>query len=273
METTLTLEDIDKFQLYLSGRGLSNNTIDGYSTDVKMFFVELSLTSCSPTDFPGLAARWMNLAKSNQVAPKTVRRRGTSIRSFNKFLGLPPILEDYSMPPLQQHIPHPLPGLKPDLEKLVARCRTEEQTALVGFLGYLGLRLFEALGISPSSFDMNTMTLTVWGKRGKKRVLPITHSAWELISPAYLTAVVYGNPRVVNYSDRGARSFITELGSKVGISRPISSHDLRATFATLSYAEHKDIQALRIWLGHDSIETTQMYVAVAIETLRKAGEF
>jgi site-specific recombinase XerD len=273
METIPTLDAIDQYQQYLYGRGLLPDTIKGYSTDVKMFFVESSLTSCSLTDWPALVAKWMNQAKSNRVAAKTVRRRATSIKSFNKFLGLPPILVDYNMPPLEEHVPHPLPGLKSDLEKLSDRCRTEEQSALIGFLGYEGLRLFEALGVSPADIDVASMMLTVWGKRGKKRVIPITPSAWIHISPAYLTALVYNNPRVVNYSDRGARNYITELGGKVGISRPISSHDLRATFATLSYAEHKDIEALRIWLGHDSIETTQMYVSIAIETLRKAGEF
>lgn len=273
METTPTLDAIDRFQRYLSDRGLLQNTIDGYSTDVKMFFLESNLTSCSPTDFPSLAAQWMNRAKGNRVAAKTIRRRATSIKSFNKFLGLPPILVDYSMPPLEQHVPHPLPGLKGDLVKLADRCWTEEQSALIGFLGYEGMRLFEALGASPDDIDVPTMMLTVWGKRGKKRVIPITPSAWTLISPAYLTALIYGNKRIINYSDRGARNFITELGCKVGISRPISSHDLRATFATLSYAEHRDMEALRIWLGHDSIETTQLYVSIAIEALRKAGEF
>lgn len=206
------------------------------------------------------------------MAPKTVRRRATSIRSFAKFCGLPPILEDYSMPPLGDHIPHPLPGLDRDLTSLIDNCKTEEQLALIGLLGLMGLRLFEALSLTVDDFDIHTMTLTVWGKRGKKRVLPITKRAWECISPAYLTCAVMKYKLIISYSDRGARSFITELGVKCRISRPIASHDLRATFATISYARHKDIEALRIWLGHDSIETTRMYVAIAIEVLRKAGE-
>lgn len=137
----------------------------------------------------------------------------------------------------------------------------------------MGLRLFEALTVTVDDIDIKTMTLTVWGKRGKKRRLPITDRAWTYITQAYLTSVVYNYKNVVSYSDRGARNFITELGVKVGLSRSISSHDLRATFATLSYAKHRDIEALRIWLGHDSIETTRLYVEIAMEVLRKTGEF
>lgn len=177
------------------------------------------------------------------------------------------------MPPLGDHIPHPLPGLDDDLTSMLHNCKTEEQYALIGLLGLMGLRLFEALGVAPEDINVKEMTLTVWGKRNKKRVLPITSRAWSYISPAYLTAVIHKRNRLVNYSDRGARNFITELGARVGVSRPIASHDLRATFATLSYAKHRDIEALRIWLGHDSIETTRMYVAIAIEVLRQAGEF
>ena len=176
------------------------------------------------------------------------------------------------MPPIGDHIPHPLPGLGEDLESLIARCRTEEQLALIGLLGYMGLRLFEALGMTIDDINVKEMTLTVWGKRGKRRVLPITPRAWECISAAYCTALINKQKNLIIYSDRGARNFITELGAKVGISRPIASHDLRATFATMSYAKHRDIEALRIWLGHDSIETTRMYVAIAMEVLRTTGE-
>lgn len=185
------------------------------------------------------------------------------------------------MPPLGDHIPHPLPGLNEDLTSMLDTCKTEEQRALVALLGLMGLRLFEALSITTKDIDVHKMTLTVWGKRGKKRVLPITDRAWMYISSAYLSALVNVTQQsgvvlylnLVNYSDRGARNFITELGAKIGVTRPIASHDLRATFATLSYAKHRDIEALRIWLGHDSIETTRLYVAIAIEVLREAGEF
>ncbi len=177
------------------------------------------------------------------------------------------------MPPLEEQIPHPLPGLDKDLQTLLNLCWTDEQRALVALLGLEGLRLFEALGIKTSDIDPNTMMLTVWGKRSKRRTIPITPRAWTYLAPAYLMAVISGRELIVVYSDRGARNFITDLGAKARLSRPISSHDLRATFATMSYATHKDIQALRIWLGHDSIETTQMYVAIAIDALRAAGVF
>lgn len=273
METTPTLDAIDPFRQSLYDLGLLENTVDAYSTDVKMFFLECNLTYCQTADFPSMAANWMNRAKDNKLAAKTIRRRATSIRKFAAFCGLPPILVGYKMPPLEEQIPHPLPGLDQDLQALLDLCRTEEQHALIALLGLEGLRLFEALQVRPLDVDPSTMMLTVWGKRGKKRIIPITPRAWVYLAPAYLSALIRGSEYIVDYSDRGARSFITDLGGKARLSRSISSHDLRATFATLSYAKHRDIQALRIWLGHDSIETTQMYVAIAIEALRAAGEF
>jgi site-specific recombinase XerD len=271
-ETTLTTDCIDPFQRWLYEKGRSPNTIKAYSTDVRMLFLELELTSFQELELPLLTARWMNQTKRVKSA-KTLRRRLTALRELSCYLGLDPLLPKFNLPNPGKSDPHPLPNLLKDLEALIANCKNDNQRCLIALLGYEGMRMCEALGITPDNVDIKEGTITVWGKGDKKRVIPLTTRAEEFILPRVITARIKNLPTLVEYSDRGARYFVTELGAKACISRPIASHDLRATFATLAYVQTKDGAAVQAWLGHESFDTTRGYIEVALPAMRLAGNF
>lgn len=270
---TIQIPDaIDLYRQSLYEKGLSENTLKGYSSDVSMFFEELELMCCEAADLPTLTMAWVAKSKADKREPKTIRRRVTAMRQFALMFGVPNLLVGHKLPPIGQQIPHPLPGLNKDLQEMLDLCQTDSQEALVALCGLLGLRLFEALGTRIEDFNLQTMKLRVWGKNNKVRFLPISQRAWRHLNARYTNILLGGGKFLIDYSDRGGRNFITELGRKAGVSRPIASHDLRSTFATLSWAKSKDIMALRYLLGHESIETTRMYVEVAEEALREAGD-
>jgi site-specific recombinase XerD len=182
-------------------------------------------------------------------------------------------MEDYKLPVMQQPTPHPLPRLNEDLTKLLDCCDNNNKRALVALLGLEGMRLHEALGLNVTCIDTKEMTIYVNGKGGKVRILPITERAFTYLAPAYLDSCIAGKQKIVEYSDRGARLCITDLGRRAQITREISSHDLRATFATLAYQAKKDIRLVQYWMGHGSIVTTQRYIGFSMEDLKNAGSF
>jgi integrase/recombinase XerD len=197
----------------------------------------------------------------------------TSLREFARWAGIPILLPGFKLPTPAPTIPHPLPGLKSDIEALLNNCIKPRQYGLIALLGYQGLRLCEALAVQPKHFDVREMTLQVWGKGDKKRILPITTNAEPHLFPVLIDAQLNNSQSVIGYSDRGARHFISSLGVRAQLSRPISSHDLRMTFATCAFADTKDIRVVQEWLGHSDVTTTQGYLAGNIETMRAAGEF
>lgn len=207
------------------------------------------------------------------VEPRTSRRRLASLREYGVCVGVNPLLPGFKLPSVSQAIPHPLPGLEADLTRMLDACTTDKQRCLVALLGLEGLRLTEALELRPSDFDLTDMTIKVWGKGDKSRMIPITQKAWPYIFPQLISASVGKLEKVIPYSDRGARLFITELGCTAKVSRSVASHDLRATFATLAYADKKDIRAVQAWLGHADISTTQTYVQASMDSMRLVGEF
>jgi len=188
-------------------------------------------------------------------------------------MGCGDILQDLTMPIPAKPTPHPLPGGIRDLHALLAACRNDQQRALIGFLGFEGMRIGEALLMRPRDIDMHEKTLRVWGKGSKVRIIPFTRKGQELVLPLYLDRIFTDRDApMISYSYRHARSIITDLGIYAGITRPISSHDLRATFATLAYAKTRDAKAVQNWLGHASGDTTAIYIDVPMETLRVVGE-
>lgn len=197
----------------------------------------------------------------------------TSLREFAKWAGIDSLLPGFKLPTAGQSVSLALPGLEDDIQALLRCCKKDKQRALIALLGLEGMRLNEALEIRPKDFDIREMTITVWGKGDKVRIIPLTEKAWPHLHPALINAMLMHEERVVDYSDRGARHFITELGVAAGISRPIASHDLRRTFATCAYAHVKDLRVIQGWLGHADLATTQGYLAGNMEAMRAAGEF
>lgn len=270
---TLTREHIAQFQLWCLGRGRSQNTAKSYSTDLRMFFDELDLYSVETKDYQARIAEWMSMNRRVKQ-PKTLNRRMASAREFGYFAGLGKVLEGYNLPSAAQAEPHPLPGGMADLQKLLDLADSETERALVAMLGLEGMRIAEAMDLKPEDIDFVEEKITIWGKGDKVRVIPLTERAKPYIIPLYLTTSIHRpGTKMIQLSDRGARMAITGLGKKARLSRLISSHDLRATCATLCYEHTKDSVAVQALLGHADPRTTAIYIAVGFAKLREAAAF
>jgi len=156
--------------------------------------------------------------------------------------------------------------------RLIAATEYENRKALVALCGLCGCRIGEALAIKPCDFDLQNMMLTIRGKADKTRVVPVGTRAWKILQMPVTRAFVSGGGEVVGLKDRFARRIISDLGLKAGLIRPIRSHDLRATFATAIYDSTLDIRVVQELLGHASVETTQLYTGITLDTMRKAVE-
>lgn len=272
MATIDLQEATDLIRRWLSRKGKADNTVKAYSTDIKMFFLEMDLSTVSVAELETIASNWMN-QRRRKVTPKTLARRITSMRALGACLGVP-VLSDYSAPTAVPALPHPLPGLIKDLEAMLAVAHTPLQRTLIGLTGLCGLRIGEAREVGPDDFDLHNMSLRVRGKGDKTRIVPISKLAWSVISPSVLSAMLNKSPTVIVVADRHARLVLTRLGERAGISRPVSSHDMRATFATVAYKNSgNNIRAVQQLLGHSSVVQTQLYVGTSFDEMRDAASF
>lgn len=223
-----------------------------------------------PDGFAGtldnIARAYINAVRSH-LKPKTVTRKITAIRSYGKHVGQD-LLVGYRAPTPLRAVPHPLDGGTDDVMAMVAAAHDPRQVALVVLGGMVGLRVSESLAALPTDLDPHRMMLRVQGKGDREREVPVSQTAWRLLAPA--VALAWPDKRLAPYSDRRARQIITDCARWAGISRPVASHDLRATFATEAYRRCLDLRAVQELLGHASSVTTEGYVKASERAMKAA---
>lgn len=259
----------------MTARGRSENTIRAYIGDLELF-----LAYAGPVipqdDFNYAATNWLNQHRA-VWSPKTATRRLTSLRQFAKWSKwMADDLAEYRPPIAGKAMPHPLPEGLDGVRRMIAAAEPNRKVqALIGLCGLAGLRCAEALSVGPDAFDGPQRALTVRGKGDRTRVVPLSPEAWSVVNPARVDALIDSDrlgfmPMVVGYKDRFARHAITTAGLKAGLSRHVSSHDLRATFATAMYDQSLNLRAVQEVLGHANMKTTEGYTEIPLSTLRSA---
>lgn len=274
METTLTTECIEDYLRWLLDPQYSNSahTIKAYSSDIRMFFREWRVESFQAQELNSLAAAWLKWSReTRKLSASTIVRRKAALRSFSRFIQMDgAFLPHFQAPSIPQRNPHPLPGLEDDLEALINVASSDEARALVACLGYQGMRMHEALSQPLSKINFVEGAIEIIGKGDKERRVPITRNGVKYIMPMYVRAMCAGVSNLIGLQDRTARNLITNMGERAGLSRAISSHDLRATFATVVYRDTKDIRLVQVLLGHADINTTQIYIGLTFDQMREA---
>jgi integrase/recombinase XerC len=142
-----------------------------------------------------------------------------------------------------------------------------------------GLRVAELCGLRPGDVDLRVGTVTVWGKGGKQRQVPITPpavaalGAWlergrvELARDDTPADAVFLNQRGRRLAPRDVRRIIDRRASS-----PTHPHALRHTFATHLLDGGADLRVVQELLGHADLSTTQHYTHVSKERLRSVYE-
>jgi site-specific recombinase XerD len=266
----LDTDSVERFITWLEARGRSENTCRAYASDLHQFL--LVMGPVPRFEFEDKAMAWLNTTRKD-MAPKTTGRRLTSLRGFAKWAGWEQVLTDYSTPTPAKPVPHPLPEGIDGVRRMLAVAKYDDERALIALCGLCGLRVAEALAVIPPNFDLTNMTLTIRGKGDKSRIVPVSKEAWNMLAPSVTRAYCGMGPgTVVGMYDRQARRCVTRLGKKANLKRHISSHDLRATFATAVYDKTMDIRLVQDLLGHSSVETTQVYTGVGLAKMKEGVE-
>jgi integrase/recombinase XerD len=266
---------VDAFLDQLQLRGASANTSKAYKSDLDAFSRWVAAEGGPYDGMETAAATFLNERRQTHAA-KTVNRYLTTLREFGKFHGMPSFLHNYIPPTPATAEPHPLPDGMDDVYRMIRAATTNQQKALIALCGMCGLRVEEAVNVTPDSIKVRDTgrVLKVRGKGDKVRNVPISTQAWDYMQRAVDSAALQGGPnaRVVGVGNRGARAVISRLGRRAGVLRPVSSHDLRATFGTHAYETSKDLRAVQELMGHSSPNTTVTYTRVSEQTKREVVE-
>ncbi len=286
----MTGNSTDTYLTYLRDvRRMSPNTVESYARDLTALgaFAEkrgLSVDVLGRRELESFVRSLM----AGGLAPRSVARAVACVRGFYKFLALEHKLEQSPADDLQP--PKAWPALPKyldldDVDRLLAQPDTAKplglrDKALIEVLYATGLRVSELVSLKASDLNLDEGYLTCMGKGDKERMVPLGHEAAEwvrqyirdgrpkLAGPRASTPRLFVNARGGSLSRVGFWKVLKAYGRKAGISRDISPHVLRHSFATHLLERGADLRMIQVMLGHADLSTTQIYTHVLEARLR-----
>jgi integrase/recombinase XerD len=271
-------------------RGLARLTAESYGSDLKALAAFLAYRGIHE---PGRVSRedillYLSALDRRGLAARSRARKISCIKGFFRHLAEtgqvttnPTDLLDAPRPP--GRLPKYLETT--EVENLLAGvdCSTPEgrrDKAMLEVLYATGLRVSELVGLSLYAVDLEMGCVTVTGKGSKERVVPLGVPAAQAIMQ-YLDEV---RPRLIGAA-RSQALFVTRRGKAMtrqafwkivkkasraaSITKEISPHTLRHSFATHLVQNNADLRAVQLMLGHSDISTTEIYTHVAQQRLKQ----
>lgn len=281
---------IDAYLTYLRDvRRMSPNTLESYARDLGLLaaFAEqrqAPLESLRRQDLEAFVRQLM----SSGLAPRSVARAVACVRGFYRFVSIERKQAESPAGDLQP--PRAWPALPKflaleEIDRLLEQPDTStprglRDKALIEVLYATGLRVSELVALRAGDLNLEEGYLTCTGKGDKERMVPFGHQASEWVR-RYIRD---GRPELlrkktspwlfVNARDGGPLSrvgfwkILKEYGVKAGLSRDLSPHVLRHSFATHLLERGADLRMIQVMLGHADLSTTQIYTHVLEARLR-----
>jgi integrase/recombinase XerD len=274
---------IKSYQSYLRiERGLSKNTIDNYSFDMERLCLFLSQNEIqiSPLAISEETVQQFIYSVSKQVNPRSQARIISGLKSFFSYL----IFEDFRNDNPMELIETPKTGRKlPDtlaveeIDALISAIdlssnEGERNRAILETVYGCGLRVSELVDLKISDLFFEEGFIKITGKGNKQRFVPVgdlTQKIIEIYKNNIRTHVniqkgfedtLFLNRRGRQLTRAMIFTIIKDLAVKINLTKNISPHTLRHSFATHLLENGADLRSIQLMLGHESITTTEIYV-------------
>jgi integrase/recombinase XerD len=271
-------------------QGLSPRTLEAYQRDVARFAEYARVKGVlTPPDITATILReYVYHLKDLGLSPASIRRNVSAIRTYFRFLlGDAIVVRDPSerleTPKRWRSLPEVL--TVEEVQRLIASPTMDDalvfrDRAMLELAYGAGLRVSEWITIGQRDLLLEDAMVRVFGKGSKERLVPIGRSAIGALS-IYLRelrpklekgegkGVLFLNARGRPLTRMGAWKILRIHVDRSGITKHVSPHTLRHSFATHLLEGGADLRAVQEMLGHVDIATTQIYTHVDREYLRQ----
>jgi integrase/recombinase XerD len=282
-------------------RGLAANTLAAYRRDLKrylQFLAQRQIEAPEQVTRHDVTAFAQALSDgsygASALSVRSAARTIVAVRGLHKFW----VLEGITAGDPAADVHPPMPGKRlpkaitvDEVTRILESVNTESATgqrdrALLEFLYSTGARISEAVGLDVDDVaaldaEEGTAVVRLFGKGSKERVVPLGSYGAKAIDDYLVrarpllaskgrgTPALFLNARGGRLSRQSAWTILKTAAEKAGISRDVSPHTLRHSFATHLLEGGADVRVVQELLGHASVTTTQVYTLVTADTLRE----
>ena len=284
-------QTLDQFLNHLSvERDLSANTIDSYRRDLNgylNFLREIKVDSVGAITTEHVTGFIARLSRKG-LAANSIARKLSSLRGFHKFL----VLESYcdinptsvlESPRQWRKLPNFL--TQDEMKNLLKQPNLSaplglRDNAILEFLYATGVRISELIYIKRKNLLSEVELVRVMGKGQKERIVPIGEEAIRSaqrylrevrprLAGEHSEDVLFLNRRGRPFSRMGLWKLLRKYVNQAGITKRVSPHTIRHSFATHLLEGGADLRAVQEMLGHADISTTQIYTHLDREYIKQ----
>lgn len=282
-------EAINKFLEYLEKElNYTKMTIIDYQEDLNLFanYInnnKLNYLNLTKNDI----IMYLKYLDSKKYCNKSISRFLSSLRHFYTYLVEIKLIEENIFkrirnPKVEKKLPNYLNVLEvDDLLKLLKEDTKENirNKCLVELLYSTGIRVSEASNIKLKDIDMNNMTIRVFGKGRKERIAYFGYSLKDILKKYLKVRSEFFKKGEIDYlfvnsiggklSRQSIENIFSNISKMEGVKHKLSPHTLRHSYATHLLNDGADLRSVQELLGHENLNTTEIYTHVSNERLKE----
>lgn len=273
-------------------RNYSSQTVISYSRDIDKFFRFLSEEGLDMEEVDQIVIRnFLTDELNSGVSKRSCKRRLCALRHFYKYMVRREMVKDnpfvfVSSPKTEKTLPKFL--YKDQVREILDENKKRDDLlayrdqAILSTLYYSGIRASELVSLELQSVSLPRRTLRVLGKGNKERIVPISEECKKDIE-TYMkttrmelasknkegTKVLFLNDHGNKLTTRGLEYILDQIEQKTGSFVGLHPHILRHSFATHLLENGADLRIIQELLGHESLNTTQVYTHVTEESMKE----
>jgi integrase/recombinase XerD len=289
--------EIDSFLNYLTvEKGFAGNTVDAYRNDLTQLAEFANREAGKRSVMPSWASfkrqdilSYLLDLKERNYAVTTIARKVAAAKSFFSFLVAEAQIKNSPMENINSpKIGKPLPDaisisqvrqLIEQPTKLSAP-ESKRDRAMLELLYASGMRVSELVSLSLNDIDTKGGSVRCFGKGNKERIIPIYQQAAKMVEE-YITQdrphlahndteqALFVNQRGDRLTRQGLWQILKAYAKSAGLSKRVTPHTLRHSFATHMLSGGADLRSVQELLGHANISTTQIYTHLTSEHIRR----
>lgn len=276
----------DDFMVYLqTERGLSLGTVRSYGDDVRKFlrYLQEEGVLVREVNEGVIEEYFVSLVNLNSYS---FNRNISSIRAFLEFLekvyGYCFCISDIHSIKTYRHLPQVLS--KEEVDKILdISLKTPfdyRNKAMLEVMYGSGLRVSEVTALKEKNIDLDSGVVRFFGKGSKERMVPLSCMATQYLRiyleeyrcffvKKRITDNVFLNNHGSALTRQGFLMILKKICEQKGISKEVTPHSLRHSFATHLLEGGADLRSIQVMLGHENLSTTQIYTNLGVDTVRE----
>lgn len=262
--------DIDIFRKQMELRNYSPRSMKSYIGVIAAVLGHLKMPfqECSQQQIE----EYFLKRRGDGIAPRTLHVAINAIKTFSRLVYNRPMRFQISFPKLPQRLPVILSRI--EIDRILEQVKNHKHWLMIALAYGAGLRVSEVVNLCVADLDFDRALLHVKEGKGKKDRMTLLPQKlrdhllmWVRMRP--ISGLVFESERGGRFSTRSLQKVFERSCLAAGITKQVTFHSLRHSFATHVLENGTDIRFIQQLLGHSNIKTTLIYTHVTDRALQK----